>query len=159
MARRTPIASRLWAKVAWGSPLDCWEWTGAKNPAGYGRVWDGDKMVLAHRAAWEIVIAPLSDDVDLDHLCRNPACVNPAHLDPVDHRENVLRGVGATAQNARKEECVNGHPFTPENTIIRRYTSGRLPSRQCRTCKNHWEQARRRARRAEARATREKVAQ
>ena len=51
---RTPIATRLWAKVAWGPVEDCWEWTAAKGPLGYGRVWDGDKMVLAHRAAFAL---------------------------------------------------------------------------------------------------------
>lgn len=133
--KRKPIGDRLWPKIA-TTPFGCWEWTATKNSYGYGRIWDGDRLVLAHRAVWEVLIAPLSDDVDLDHLCRNPGCVNPAHLQPVDHRENVLRGTSIPAENARKTECVNGHEFTPENTIIRTPPSRNHPTRACRICKN-----------------------
>jgi hypothetical protein len=71
---------------------------------------------MAHRWAYHHLVAPVSADLEIDHLCRNRGCVNPAHLEPVTSRENKLRGYGAAAKNARKTECKRGHPFTPENT-------------------------------------------
>lgn len=66
----------------------------------------------------------------LDHLCRNRACVNPVHLEPVTNRVNILRGIGITAQNARKTHCKHGHPFTVENTIYKHGGGWRI----CKIC-------------------------
>ena len=91
----------------------CWEWTGCKIWNGYGRIHqiiDGKrKMILAHRAVYEILVGPIPEGLTLDHLCRNRSCVNPAHLEAITMRDNVLRGVGPTAINARKTHCINGH--------------------------------------------------
>jgi hypothetical protein len=84
----------------------------------------------AHRWSWEKVNGSVPDDLHIDHLCRNRACVNPAHLEPVTRRENILRGVGITAQNARKTHCKNGHEFTEANTYIR--PGGHRGCRECR---------------------------
>lgn len=72
--------------------------------------------MLAHRAAYVLYKASIPAGYTLDHRCDTPACVNPAHLAVATHRENILRGNGWAAQNARKTVCKNGHPYTPETT-------------------------------------------
>ncbi len=70
----------------------CWIWIGAKR-GGYGRFKvAGQKSVTAHRASYELHVGPIPEGMQLDHLCRNPACVNPSHLEPVSAAENVRRG-------------------------------------------------------------------
>jgi hypothetical protein len=88
-----------------------------------GRTW------AAHRAAYTLLVAPIPDGLTIDHLCRNTSCVNPAHLEPVTQRENGLRGTSPAAVNARKVECVNGHPLSGDNLHI-----GTDGSRRCRIC-------------------------
>ena len=105
----------------------CWIWVGYRNADGYGVTrWQG-KPVGAHRAAYQAIVGPIRHE--LDHLCRNRACINPAHLEDVPHRENVLRGGSPSARHARKTHCMRGHEFAPDN--IRWTSDGR---RQCRTC-------------------------
>lgn len=106
------------------SPSGCWLWK-KPTPNGYGRV----GLVWAHRLAYELLVGPIPTGLELDHLCRAPACVNPAHLEPVTHFENLRRGNGPAAINARKTHCIRGHGFTAENTY--RPPSG---DRRCRTC-------------------------
>lgn len=132
---------RFWAKVDRRGPTDCWVWTGAKSN-GYGQLRNMGKLVQAHRFAYEVEVGPIPDGFELDHLCRNRACVNPAHLEPVDHRTNVLRGVGPSAVHAQKTSCVHGHPFDEANTRLR--PNGK---RECRACHRTQERDRRRNRR------------
>jgi hypothetical protein len=102
---------------------------GGKSSAGYGQFWSGERLVGAHRWMYEYLVGPISDGLQLDHLCRVPACVNPAHLEPVTPKVNYLRGESPLAVNARKSVCKNGHPFDEENTVI-------VPrGRQCRACR------------------------
>jgi HNH endonuclease len=111
---------------------DCVEWDGYLSE-GYGRRWlpkQRGKYQYAHRAAWEEVHGPIPPDLELDHLCRNRACVNVEHLELVMHRENLLRGHGASGKNARKTNCPQGHLYDEENTVIR--PDG---SRKCRLCR------------------------
>lgn len=107
----------------------CWSWLAAKNAYGYGTMSLAGKTEYGHRLSYEHFVGPI-DGLELGHLCRNRACVNPAHLERVSHAVNVLRGNGPTAWNKRKTHCVHGHEYTAENTS--RHGSGR----RCRACKN-----------------------
>lgn len=122
------LVARFWSRVDRSG--DCWVWTGARTLSGYGRFYIASKPnTAAHRFSWELLRGAVRDGLQLDHLCRNRLCVNPAHLEPVTLRVNVLRGVGHSAVNAVKTHCVSGHEFTLENTIDR--PRGR---RECREC-------------------------
>ena len=88
---------------------------------------------MAHRVSYEALVGPIPKDLCIDHLCRVRNCVNPAHLEPVTVRENILRGNGPTAVNARKAFCKRGHPLFGEN-LYRKVRNG-WPARECRACK------------------------
>lgn len=105
---------RFWSKV--NKTDTCWIWTAYQDKNGYGRFRSGKIKVGAHRFSYELIKGPIPAGLTIDHLCRNPPCVNPAHLEAVTMKENVLRGIGPTAINARKTHCKHGHKFTPENT-------------------------------------------
>jgi hypothetical protein len=104
---------------------ECWPWAGQINHNGYGIF----SSILAHRLVYERFVGPVPDGLELDHLCSNPPCVNPWHLEPVTHQENLLRGRGFAAANAAKTHCYRGHEYTPENT----YLSAK-GQRKCRAC-------------------------
>lgn len=69
----------------------CWMWTNRQGAGGYGQFWIGKRIYLAHRWVYEFLRAPIPDGLKLDHLCSNPACVNPWYLEPVTQRENLRR--------------------------------------------------------------------
>lgn len=109
----------------------CWLWTGAANLYSYGVIGNGDRsdlVTLVHRAAYEDLVGPIPEGLDLDHLCRNRICCNPDHLEPVTRAENVARGDHAKCWADELETCKRGHPWVPENT---RYSA---KQRHCRTC-------------------------
>lgn len=121
----------------------CWIWNLRKNNWGYGLLTfyqNGYKpqTVSAHKASWELVRGRVPEGMMLDHLCRRPSCVNPAHLEPVTNRENLLRSTLTVAyRNLAKTHCAKGHEFTPENTAIYlRKNNGKVTGRErrCRTC-------------------------
>lgn len=144
MRLTTPAAERFEAKYVVRSD-GCWMWTAATNGNGYGKFMAADgRQVYAHRFAYEQAYGPIPEGLVIDHLCRNHGCVNPAHLDAVTHRQNLLRGEGPTAQKAAQRHCVNGHEFTLANTY-RRPDNG---VRACLLCRRHSARERWRSRRA-----------
>ena len=116
-----PLHERFEAAVI-RTPGGCWEWSGAHDDSGYARLGvrrDGRKTTLgAHRLAYELYVGPIPEGLVIDHLCRNPGCVNPDHLEAVTQLENFMRGQHLSAVTARENKCQRGHEFTPENTII-----------------------------------------
>lgn len=127
--------ARFWESVDRRSPEECWPWKGYRKPpelgaiSGYGHANYHDKTYRAHRVSYEITHNGIDDAMKVDHLCRNPCCVNPAHLELVTNRVNVLRGVGPSARAARRDKCIRGHPYTEESMKIR--ADG---ARACRIC-------------------------
>ncbi len=104
----------------------CWEYP-TLNEAGYGVVGEGPRggrTFRTHRVTWEHYRGPIPPGAELDHLCRNRACCNPNHLEPVDRSTNVRRGLRKTEQDT----CAKGHPFSGDN--VRETERQRV----CRTC-------------------------
>jgi HNH endonuclease len=135
------LPARFAAKV--DKTGDCWKWTGARNATGYGHISAGRGVCLmAHRVSWELHRGPIPDGHQIDHLCRNPGCVNPDHLEPVTPALNTARSWGPAALNAEKECCIRGHDLDGPNL---RWERGK---RVCRECRN----VRQRAARARVRA-------
>jgi hypothetical protein len=130
-ARALPREVRFWRHVE--KTETCWLWTSSVNRGGYGilknPVGSSSEYCYAHRLSYEMHRGSIPDGMQIDHLCRVRHCVNPDHLEVVTFTENVLRGESLPAQNKRKQFCVNGHEFSPDNTYIR-------PDgyRSCRAC-------------------------
>ena len=129
--QRLSAEQRFWAKV--NKTEGCWIWTAAKDTSSYGRFSVNDRLICAHRFAYELLISPIPKGLTLDHLCRNPACVNPEHLEPVTNKVNTLRGVGLSAREARQTHCKYGHPFDLFNT------GWEKTGRRCKECHRNWE--------------------
>lgn len=110
-------------------PNSCWNWLGALDRGGYGLITVAGHGKGAHRVVYEMFVGKIPKGLHLDHLCRNPMCCNPRHLEPVTPEENFRRGMSIPAQNARKTHCIHGHEFTPENTL-RHSKKGRI----CKAC-------------------------
>ena len=144
-----PLTVRFWSKVDRRGPDECWPWLGSRVD-GYGSINIGSgRTRRAHQVAFDLTNGAVPDGLELDHLCRNPWCVNPSHLEPVTHRENILRGEGPTARRARQTHCKRGHPLSGENLYVddRGY-------RRCRECERNRERVRVPLRRAARRAAR-----
>lgn len=111
----------------------CWVWR-TPTDGGYGRLTIKGRLLYAHRVVYVMLRGPVDPELDLDHLCRNRACVNPDHVEPVAPRINVLRGVAAKESRTR---CSRGHELTEDNVIT--YASRVRGWRSCRSCRNEWQ--------------------
>lgn len=129
------MKQRFWSYVK--KTRGCWEWTGARDKAGYGTFRLPDRSVRAHRFAYELLVGPIPPRRHLHHLCENPGCVKPSHLTPLTPQKHA-------GLRAEKTHCRRGHEFTPENT-------GHQPTgRYCKRCEAIKQQRYRKARRASA---------
>ncbi|MFK0296402.1 HNH endonuclease signature motif containing protein [Streptomyces sp. NPDC090442] len=151
-----PTVSRFTNKVTptgpWSlrrhCPGPCHLWTGATNNKGYGAFWANGRTTKAHRYAYEQHIGPIPTGLEIDHRCNRRECVNPAHLEAVTHRINILRSSNHVARRAAVTHCPAGHPYDQANTY--RAPNG---SRKCRTCKRNQQRAARAAKREAPLAT------
>lgn len=132
------VTSRLFARTNFDGPVPahrpelgpCWEYNGYRQQ-GYGRLQKTrGRMVLAHRESFEYFKGPVPEGLPLDHLCRNTACCNPSHLEPVTTQENTLRGTSLPAYNILKTHCLRGHELQGENLYVQ--PNG---SRVCKECR------------------------
>lgn len=124
------LPERFWAKVR-RAESGCWEWQAGKARGGYGSFVVKKPMLRpAHRISYLALVGEIPDKWVIDHLCRNPPCVNPAHLEAVTNRENVLRGINPKAVAHVAGECLKGHRLEGANLI--HDTVGRP---RCRTCR------------------------
>lgn len=120
-------AELLWRHIA-RDENGCWIWTGCIAWNGYGQLRRHETgHERAHRAVYKLIVGPIPEGLDLDHLCRVRACCNPSHLEPVTRSENLKRS--PIAGRPRQTHCKRGHEFTPDNSYVK--GDG---CRRCRAC-------------------------
>lgn len=123
--------SPWWTSVSFATDAGCWQWTASVDGKGYGNLRIAYKLVKVHRLVWEALRGPIPLGLELDHLCRNKGCCNPAHLEPVTRSENMRRsdvGLRNKTRGAAVTHCPAGHAYDDSNTI---YSSH---GRHCREC-------------------------
>jgi hypothetical protein len=131
--------SRFHAKYAVDVTTFCWEWTAALDPNGYSVHKNYGRKISGHRFAFLAFVGPIPADRQIDHVCRNKRCVNPAHLDCVTAQENTLRADGPSSRNAARTRCIHGHAFSLLNTYIT--PDGRRMCRECQRARTRtWRQ-------------------
>jgi len=121
-------AKRFWAKVY--TQNGCWQWLAAKDRDGYGVFTYKKRQLRAPRVAYRLSVGDIPDSMTIDHLCKQPWCVNPDHMEVVSVRENVMRSGSLGAINARKTHCKNGHKLELGNLYF-----PKNGQRECRRCR------------------------
>lgn len=117
--------------------VPCWEWQASIDKSGYGKLRiNGIKTQIAHRAIYSYLIEPTPQHLVCDHLCRTRHCVNPAHMDLVPQRTNIMRGGNFIGANIHKTHCHRGHSLQGDNLILQIRRGTNKSRRQCRTCNN-----------------------
>jgi hypothetical protein len=119
---------RFWSRVRIRE--GCWVWVGCRDQFGYGQISIDNVRVRVHRVSYTWLVGPVPEGLELDHLCRNPSCCNPKHLEPVTHQENMIRGNAGKWQRD-KTHCKHGHRFTEDNIMP---TGKGGVFRRCRAC-------------------------
>lgn len=104
---------RIFNKVCVDKITGCWNWIG-KLHTGYGYIRINGNQELLHRVMYALYVEPIPTGLPwkvpiIDHLCNNRRCCNPKHLRLISLKENILRGIGPSAINARKTHCSRGH--------------------------------------------------
>ena len=112
----------------------CWNWLGHITKKGYGRFDRFGKRVMVHRYFYENLVGPILKGLEIDHLCRNRKCMNPKHLEPVTHRENLRREWIVRIKNT--PNCKYGHPYLGNNLNIVTNKKLNKTFRTCRMCKS-----------------------
>ena len=107
----------------------CWGWDGKPRADGYAVFFADKKAYYAHRFSWMFHRGSIDQGLQVDHLCRNRSCTNPKHLRLATIKQNVLAGIGRSAENTRKTHCPKGHPYTGDNLFY-----GSKGDRRCREC-------------------------
>jgi hypothetical protein len=119
----TELSDRVMSRVE-VQENGCWVFTGTTVRGGYGQIRYHGKTYYVHRVIHEALIGPIPDGFQVDHLCFNPPCCNPAHLEAVTRDENMARsragarGANVAASNAAKTHCPRNHPYDEENTYV-----------------------------------------
>ena len=86
------VIARLFARLVIERPGGCWEWQGARDARGYGRIKADGKPQWVHRLSFVIFNGPIEEGEVIHHTCHNTSCVNPDHLESTTHSENSREG-------------------------------------------------------------------
>lgn len=140
----TSLAARFWSKVDKRGLDECWEWTRCLDAQGYGKFNIRARVNrFAHRMAYELMVGPIPDGLVIDHLCRNPRCVNPAHLEAVTQEVNCQRRFAVrrvpvvnmiqSHRDPGRTHCKHGHELT--EISIRISSNGGV---YCRICQRRY---------------------
>lgn len=114
----------------------CWLWTRGKDKDGYASIYIKPKMRKGHRLSYETYKGEIPGGLEIDHTCRNRACINPDHLEAVTHQENMKRGAESDRTYKLKDMCKAGHKLT-EGTFKEYLERGRK-RRRCIICRNRY---------------------